>query len=374
MMLAATPKLNDNIKAKLIDIYGSAEAIFNATTQSLSSKTELTQVGIDQIIGQVARAEAQHEMQYCAQRNIKMLAATDDEYPTLLRQISNPPHVLFIMGDTSILNRNLVAIVGSRKMTTYGEKCCIKMVEDLAARVDNLVIVSGLAYGVDGAAHRTAMNCNVPTIAVLPCRLPDVIPSGNMQIARQIIEQGGALISEMRSTMRSFKSSFLPRNRIIAALSSASLIIESGASGGARSTIERAAEYGRVAAAIPGRVSDELSQGCNALIARHIAYSVSSSDELIKLLKWEDRCRCEAEAVASRNEDRDNSIIDSLGEKQRGVLSCFRLDEPLHISALSELTLMGVGELKATLMELEIYGAVRSLPGSRYERLVKIDF
>lgn len=374
MMLAATPKLNDNIKAKLIDIYGSAEAIFNATPHSLSSKTELTQAGIDQIIGQVARAEADHEMQYCARRNIKMLAATDDEYPDLLRQISNPPHVLFVMGDTSILNKNLIAIVGSRQMTTYGEKCCMKIVNDLAARIDNLVIVSGLAYGVDGAAHRTAMNSGVPTIAVLPCHLPDVVPSGNMQIARQIIEQGSALISEMRSTMRSFKSSFLPRNRVIAGLSSASLIIESGMSGGARSTIERAAEYGRVAAAIPGRVSDELSQGCNALIARQIANSVSSADDLIKLLKWEERCRCDAGEVASRNENRESNIVDSLDEKQRGVLSCFRLDEPLHISTLSELTLMGVGELKAALMELEIYGAVRSLPGSRYERLVKINF
>ncbi len=373
ILLSATPKINPNTQALMIQKFGSAKALFNASPQELLVKGGLTRQGIEAIIAQSAMAEAQNELKYCEQHNIRPIAATEHDYPAMLRITHDPPHVIYTIGDGSILNRNLVSVVGSRNITTYGEMACHRIIEQLAEQVKDLVIVSGLAYGVDAAAHRAAIEVGVPTLAVVANHLPDVLPAGNAPLARAIINEGGAIITEMRSTMRSFRSSFIPRNRIIAGISSATLVVESGITGGSKATAEMASREGRIVGALPGRIMDKMSMGCNALIVRKVAEPITSGSDLIELLDWGDRCRATGEEVAAKALSKREEILASLNENQRGVLGCFRSDEPLHISQLAELSLLGSGELMGLLIELEIYGAIKALPGSRYMRLLKTD-
>ncbi len=373
ILLSATPQLTPTTQALMIRKFGSAQRLFAASREELISKGGLNQLGVEAVMGQERIDEATQELIYCESNGIKPIASTDAEYPDLLRITHDPPHVIYTMGDASILNKNLISVVGARKITTYGEMSCAKIIEQLAERIKDLVIVSGLAYGVDAAAHRAAIDVGVPTIAVVANHLPKVTPAGNTNLARAIIDEGGAIVTEMRSTMRSFRSSFIPRNRIIAGLSSATLIIESGIKGGSKATAEMASREGRIVGALPGRILDEMSMGCNDLIVRKVAEPITSGDDLINLLDWGDRCRVTGEAAAVKAHSKREDLLSSLNENQRGLLGCFRSDEPLHISQLADLSLMGVGELVGLLIELELYGAVRALPGSRYMRLVKID-
>ncbi len=289
--LSAIDGLKPSIVKLLIEKFASAEQILSADEETLAAHSELNDFGI-RIISRAMRnpsliALATSELNYCNLHNIIPIAATDPTYPTLLRDIVDPPHVIYAMGDTSILNKTLISIVGSRNASNYGQRVCYKIIEELALRVDDIAIVSGLAHGIDSVAHRAAVDLGVPTIAVLPCALPNVTPPQNRMLANTILDQGGLLLSELRSTQPTTRHTFLPRNRIIAALAELTLIVESDIKGGSFATALAAARYDRRVAAVPGRIDDDTSQGCNELIRRGIAEMVTSAEEIITIAQWQ---------------------------------------------------------------------------------------
>ncbi len=372
LALAFSPQVGGAVAEHLIEIFGSAERIFGASVYELVVRAELNRSVAETIVSRRAMAEAKHEASYCARNGVNILAATDDDYPFLVKQIVAPPHILFAKGNLGALQGSLISVVGTRKNTPYGERACRMMIEQLAEKIGDLVVVSGLAYGTDACAHRAALDLGVPTIAVLPNPLPGVSPSAHLPLANAIIDSGGLLLSEQRSTVKNISKTFISRNRIIAALSEATLVVESAYKGGSMSTARAAADFGRCVAAVPGRVFDFMSSGCNHLIASNVAVSVSSGDDIIDALGWEGRISTSPRVGAVADSDRietEGEVI-HFEDNLRGLLSCFRYDEPLHISQLEELSQLSAAELGGMLLELELMGAVAALPGATFERLI----
>ncbi len=379
LALAHTPRVGGRTAAHLIECCFSAENIFSLSYDQLRQATQLNDLVAKAIVDRVGFAAAEREWIYCQQNNITPIAAVDAQYPPLLREIADHPHILYAQGDISILTHNIVSIVGTRRMTSYGDRAVMALVEQLAGRVHNLVIASGLALGIDGAAHRAALECGVPTVAVLPNSLPNVTPASHASLGRAILDSGGALISEVPSSTSSAGKGYISRNRIISALAEATIVAESAAKGGAMATAAIALSQSRFVGAVPGRIFDSASKGCNDLISRREAVAITSADDLIRELGWSDRIsdgreRCEFDpsrlAPLSGSVDQEGRVVAQLNGSQRELLSLFVEDDKIHISTIERRSGRVITELVASLMELELLGAIRSLPGSLYERLI----
>ncbi|MFI3249090.1 MAG: DNA-processing protein DprA [Rikenellaceae bacterium] len=364
MALAMTPRVGGRTAAHLIETLFSAENIFSMPYEELRQRTKLNEAVALSIVRREGFRAAEYELRQCEKNNITPIAMVDMEYPSLLRETHDPPYIIYTQGDRSLLTRNLVSMIGTRNMTSYGERATNMIVGELAEKIHNLVIVSGLAFGIDGAAHRAALHHKVPTVAILPNPLPGVTPAAHTQLARAIIDSGGALVTELHSNSNAAGKAYIARNRIIAGVSAATIVVESGIKGGAISTARIANSEGRVVAAVPGRIVDSAAMGCNKLIANRDAIMLNSAEDLIRELKWDDR-RVENKTVAA-----PTPKISNFDEEQSLVLKQFCGSDPISISQLESLTGLPVTKLGVILMELELMDAVKAIPGARYESLL----
>lgn len=346
----------------LLDVYGDAESVFSASERELVERAELREDVARAIVERSGWRAAEREAEYCYRHDITAVASTDAEYPALLREIPDYPHIIYVRGDVGALSRRCVSMVGTRRMTPYGERVCSELVAGLATRVPDLCIVSGLAFGVDSAAHRAALLYKVPTVAVVANPLPGVTPTQHTALAEDIIAKGGAIVTELASSTPQKGCYYISRNRIIAALGCGTVIVESHSGGGALTTAQFADDYNRSIMAVPGRIFDSASSGTNHLIRSRRAQLVASADDIINELMWE--LDMPAKSVVS-----NDPTID-LTPDEKGLLCCFRTSDPLSVSELMELSGMSSGELSVLLMSLELAGAVRLLPGNRYEKLL----
>lgn len=347
--------------AHLIDYFGSAEALFAASRTDIVEGAGLRAELVDNLFDGRNMELARREVEYCRRNNIYAIAATDAEYPASLREVADRPHVIFVQGNIDALHAQSLAIVGTREASPAGQHACNMLVESLAKLVDNLAIVSGLAYGIDAAAHRAALNNDVPTIAVVATTLPEVSPAAHRNLAEEILRRGGALVSELHSATRHNGSMFLARNRIIAALSHGTLVVESPATGGSLKTAEIADSYGRVVMAVPGRITDPVSFGTNNLIRSGRARLVLTAADIIDDLGWQMTSGGE---VATE----ENKTVE-LTATERSVYAAFDSESTLDWPSLMEATGLTMGELSMVVMDLEIKGLIRTLPGKRYERV-----
>ena len=358
LALQLTPRLGTKGVTHLLEVYGDARRIFAASRQELIEEAELAPAVADEVVRRSGFSAAERELHYCQKHGITPLASTDEEYPTRLREIPDYPHVIFLQGNPAALTGRTLAVVGTRKSTPYGEEQCARLVRELAERIPHLKIISGLAFGIDAAAHRAALNEGLKTVAVLANSLPEISPAHHRRLAEKILEEGGALLSELPSQtpMRSFH--FLARNRLIAGLSSGTLLIESPASGGSLNTAAHADSYNRTVMALPGRSTDRESAGTNHLIRTHKAQLVCTASDIIEELQWD------------LGEDptlfREKPPTEQLTKDEAGLLACFRSTDPLSIEELVELTGLDAGTLTALLVGLELAGRIRLVPGNRY--------
>lgn len=349
--------------AHLLEVYGDAEAVFRASKLELMQRAELREDIAQAVANREGWSAAEREIAHCHRHSIKAIASTDDEYPQLLREIPDYPHVIYVRGSIEALSRRTISFVGTRRMTHYGERACSELVAGLATRVPDLCVVSGLAFGIDSAAHRAALLNNVPTVAVVANPLPEVTPTQHTALAEDIIAHGGAIVTELPSTTPKKGCYYISRNRIIAALGNGTVVVESHTGGGALTTAQFADDYNRSIMALPGRVTDSASSGTNHLIRSRRAQLVTSAEDIINELMWE------LNVPTMPSTQSDLSTLD-LTPDERGLLGCFRTSDPLSVSELMELSGMQSGELSALLMSLELAGAVRLLPGNMYERLL----
>lgn len=350
--------------AHLIEHYGSAEAVYEASCNDLIASTGLRKDIAVNITSGEGLKQALKEVEYCRKHGISMVAATDPDYPLLLKHIPDRPHVLFVQGDIGALARPTLSMVGTREMSPSGQYATNKLIGDLASEMDNLTLVSGIAYGIDAACHRAALAHKVPSVAVVANALPEVNPTPHRQLAEDILRNGGALVSELSSQSRQNGKLFIARNRIIAGLSMGVVVVESHASGGALSTAHLADSYGRVVMAVPGRITDNTSFGTNNLIRSGVARMVLTAQDIVYDMDWEDHCRYNG-ATGVGNE----LLPPDLTPQEAAVMALFNTEAKLDMQQLLNATGFTVGELMMSLMNLEIKGLIRTLPGQMYEKI-----
>lgn len=358
--LSFVPQLGVRGVAYLIEYFGSAEAVYAASKDELVEGAMLREEVAKNILANCGMREAEREMNYCRRNGITPVAATSPLYPRLLRETDDFPAVLYVCGNVEALNSRMVAFVGTRKMSSYAQLMCDRLVSELKEVVSDVTIVSGLAYGVDGACHRAAIACGATTVGVLANPLPQISPSAHERMAAEFILRGGAIVSELSSQTKQNGRYFIPRNRLIAGMSAGTVVVESPESGGSLSTAAFADGYNRTVMAVPGRVTDANSRGCNLLISNRKAQIVLSGRDIARELMWD----LELETI---NETQHEKL--PLADDESRLLAYFD-SEPLSIDVLQQRSSLSLGELSLTLMNLELSGAIRALPGKRYEKII----
>lgn len=358
--LQMTPGIGVKGAAHLLETFGDARSIFAASADELVQRAEIRPDLAREILRRQGFAPAEKEMAYCRRNHIEIIASTDPDYPPLLRETPDFPSVLYVMGERRVLSQRCLTIVGTRQATPYGQTMCSRLVDELAERVPRLCIVSGLAFGIDVAAHRAALAAKVPTVAVLANALPAVTPAQHAGVARDILAEGGALVTELHSQSKQKGNFYLARNRIIAGLSAGCIVVESPDSGGSLFTAHCADGFNRTVMALPGRATDRSSAGTNHLIRNRKAQLVMSGDDVIRELMWD-----LGENPATF---RPSAPTPELTTDESRLLALFA-DDAVDLETLSARSGLNPGELAALLVGLELSGAVRQLPGNRYMKL-----
>lgn len=302
---------------------------------------------------QLPQAEA--EADEARRRHISLLALTETDYPTWLKSLPDAPPVLFYKGTASLNAQPMISIVGTRHISEYGKDLCRHIVEQLAERLPQATIVSGLAYGVDVHAHRAALACGLPTIGVLGHGLNHLYPPSHRDTANRMTEQGG-LLTEYPCATPVSRENFVQRNRIVAGLSQACIVVESARRGGALITARLAQDYGREVYACPGRLTDLHSEGCNRLIARHGAAIFTSVDDLMDDMGWAPR----------QPRPQQLELFPALTATEELLRSRLVQTEQCSADELVTATGLKVAEVNAALIQLEMKGLVRLLAGNQY--------
>ena len=366
LALTYTPSLGNKGAAHLVELFGSAREVFAAPLSELMRRGELRESTAKEIASRSGFAAAEREMAYCEKHHIYALAATDTPYPALLREIPDRPHVLFVQGNLEALGRPSVAFVGTRTISNYGQLAGHKLIGQLHELVPDVSIVSGLAYGNDENAHRAALDVGAATVAVIANALPEVIPAGNRNLADRLLAEGGAIVTEVSSQHKNSGKFYPSRNRIIAALSSGTVVVESPYEGGSLITAECAFGYGRTVMAVPGRVFDKNSYGSNLLIKQNKAAMVCSGSDIVYELGWS-VTKSEGTTLAPTSAPFETLNIT---DEERHIVELMQVGEVVEYETLMERSGLPPQTIITLLTGLELCDIVRILPGRKCERLV----
>ncbi len=383
LALTLQPELGCRTAIHLLECFGSAEAVFSASTDDLVRLAGLRPELARSLHHREYHQAAERELAFCERNHIRPVASGDELYPQRLKECIDYPHVIYLKGDTEFGSGHWLSVVGTRKATPYGMKMCDRLIGELSALFPDLVVVSGLAYGIDVAAHRAAMQYGVRTVAVLGHPLTHIYPQVHTETAQRIVSLGGTLVSEYPSTDRPDKAGFVQRNRIIAGLSDGTVIVESAAKGGSLITADMASGYHREVMAVPGRVGDRYAEGANALIRSLKAQMVCTGTDIAETLGWETSPPSEraveqslfAEAAPTPSSTGDEAIkVSNQGAARTLGAGCdtplleWMGNEPISLDELSVRSGIAAAELMTLLLELELAGQIRSLPGNMYMR------
>lgn len=302
---------------------------------------------------------ALQEHKFISQHGIRIHYLTDESYPRLLAETEDAPVLLYQLGKTDLNRPHLISIVGTRKPTVNASCFCDKFLEEMGGYVPDLTVISGLAYGVDSMAHTGALSHGLTTIAVMAHGLNIMYPAAHRDLAKRIIESGGSLLSEYPSGTSPYKRRFLERNRIVAGLSEITMVIESPIKGGAMNTANTAFSYSREVVAVPGRVNDEKSAGCNHLIRKEKAHLIERASDVMELMNWLPEGL--PHSVRQRN------LFPELTGESGTVYSVLK-NRTLPSSAddIHQTTGLQIGTVISVLTELEFDGLIVRLPGNRY--------
>ena len=301
-------------------------------------------------------AIAESEAVYNDVNRIRELYFTDNDYPQLLRECSDAPLMLYAIGDCDYNNSHIISIVGTRHATAYGVDFVNKLITGLAEKVRNIIVVSGLAYGIDIAAHRAAMSAGLPTIGVVAHGLSTIYPSSHRNDAARMAKSGGMVLTEYIHDARIHKGNFLARNRIVAGIAECVVVAESADRGGALTTARIASEYSRDVFALPGRTSDIYSRGCNGLIARNVAHLITGADDIIEVMGWE----------TADEDGGQKTLFPELTEDETVIVDYLRNKGDARINAISVETGISMSRLMPLMVNLEFKGIVINIPGGSY--------
>lgn len=359
--LSMTPGMSADAVRKIAESGIEYKDFFKLNMPELEQRLNLNSgIKLQNVLREEALFRARSEFEFVGRHSIRVLFLLDEDYPALLREIPDAPIVLYVLGNTDLNVSPVINMVGTRRCSAYGTNFCRHFLGDLAPYFPDTLVISGLAYGIDSAAHLAALENKMPTVAVLAHGLDMIYPAANRDLARRIIADGGALISEYPSKNRPFQRNFLQRNRIIAGLSEATIVVESEIRGGAMSTANQAFSYSREIFALPGRYNDAVSTGCNYLIARNKAQIYTSVADFMNIMNWNIPAIGRPAPTKSLFPELggDMATVYNLIQSSTGSISV----DDIHIkSGLSMPSLM------SALTDLEFEGIITKLPGARYE-------
>lgn len=341
----------------LLDALGSEEAFFRLDLREIERLTGLGSRHFRDGMREELLAKAREEVRFVTANAVRCLYFTGEDYPRRLLECEDAPLLLFGKGDCDLNARHVVGIVGTRNATHYGVNFIDRLVDDLASRLDGLLIVSGLALGCDVAAHRRAMAAGVPTAGIVAHGLDTMYPAENRNDAARMALGGGMVLTDYPAGTRPFRGNFLARNRIVAGMVDCLVVAESAADhGGALHTARLAREYDREVFALPGRTSDHYSGGCNKLIRRQVAVLCCGADDLMDTMGWTGR----------PTEGMQQQLFRSFTPEEQSIVDYLTSNGEGQVNMLTAHTGIPVGRLMGMLMELEMDGVVMALPGSRY--------
>ncbi|MEI7595311.1 MAG: DNA-processing protein DprA [Bacteroidota bacterium] len=350
------PKIGDVTAKKLIAYCGGVDAVFQDNKAALKKIPGINTAILNEIANQTVLSKAEKEIKFIEKNNIKPLFYLDENYPTRLKHCNDGPIMLYYQGNANLNTKKVLAVVGTRRSTDYGKIMCEEVVSQMASL--DVLIVSGLAYGIDICAHKSAIHNDLPTVGVLGHGLDKLYPAEHRKVADQMIENGG-LLTEFMSESRFEKENFPKRNRIIAGMADATLVVEAAAKGGALITAEIANSYNRDVFAFPGRASDTYSKGCNFLIKTNRAALAESGADIIYLMDWMEK--------TSKKKTIQQQLFVELTEEEQLIKDILLQQEHIAIDSLAIKCNLPVSRVSAMLLNMEFVGVVRTLPGKIYQ-------
>jgi DNA processing protein len=342
---------------KLIRKIGSVEKLFVDSPSKLAKETGVDASFFRRMKRKYALEKSIDAVAFHDAKQIETLFFTDPNFPRRLSNCSDAPTALYMKGNLDLNNARFVSIVGTRQATAYGKELCRRLIESFTNK--NIVVISGLAFGIDSFVHRFCIEYDVPTIAVLGHGLDRIYPHQNRELAKKILDNG-ALITEFIPGTNPDRENFPKRNRIVAGMSDATIVVESKISGGSLITAYQAFSYDRDVFAFPGSVNIETSQGCNALISEEKAHCIQSPLEFLKWMEWDE----ETTPIEAQR-----TCFPELSSTQAEIVDFIRQTELPHIDVISAQLSLPISKLNAELFHLILSGIITELPGKRYSMI-----
>ena len=355
LSLELIPGIGQRGAKQLLSYCGSASEVFSTSKHALLKIPGIGQKTVNSILSNSSFKEAEKIILSCEKENIRILHYTNSNYPDKLKLITDAPSIIYFKGNGEPNPSRLISIVGTRKASEYGKEITEKIVESLSKF--NTTIVSGLAYGIDIKAHKSALGEKIPTFAVIAGGIDRIYPSTHKKYAQEMQEFGGIITESIPGT-RPNAHLFPVRNRIIAGISDATIVVEAAQRGGALITAHLADSYGRMVFAVPGDIGNSLSEGTNKLIATQKAHIYTGIEDLIYHLGWSDE---------TLNHTKNVDITELSDGERKLYLYLTELNKPEQIDLISIKTQISINQVASLLLELEFKNLVRSLPGKKYQ-------
>ena len=355
--LSMIPGVGGILARNLLAYVGSVEGIFSEPLKSLMKIPGIGEVNARRIKQKEIIQKAEKEISYIETNKIKLLFYTDKDYPRRLKNCVDAPLLIYTKGNMNLDEQRVIAIVGTRNATDYGKQVCNELIQQFSDRKYPILVVSGLAYGIDFQAHRSALKYNLPTVGVIAHGLDRLYPALHADTARTMMENGG-LVTDFPSGTKIDPPNFLRRNRIIAGLADATVVVESAEKGGALVTADIASSYNRDVFAFPGRSGDTYSKGCNQLIRNSGAALIEGIDDLEYFMGWE---------TTAKEKVVQPSLFVDLSPTEEKVVELLTKNDELFIDQISAEMELPVSRVSAMLLNLEFKNVLVALPGKMYK-------
>jgi len=356
LALVRTEGIGDTFARKLLSIFGSAENVFSANKQDFRSVSRLPENSIHHILNKSSFEKTEVEIAFIQRQNIKVYYIENDDYPEKLKHCPDAPVLLFSKGNTNLNERKVLSIVGTRQITNYGVSFCNELIEELTPI--NPIIVSGFALGTDICAHLSAIENGLQTIGVLAHGFDRIYPNSHKKYTKKMQEKGGFL-TEFWSGSVPERENFIRRNRIVAGISDATIIIESPAKGGSLITANLANDYSREVFAVPGKTTDFYSQGCNNLIKTQKANLLNSTNDILYMMNWD--------LQTKKTKSIQKKLFIELNTEEQKIYDYLNQNGKELLDLIAKNCKIPVYKVASILFDLEMKEIVRPLPGKMFE-------